>query len=114
MSSEYVSEATAFRSINRDLLERTFGDLEPSTTFLDVGCGVGNSIAALVDDLGRANVYGLDFSEQMVAAARGKGLGKGIECVDFESDDVPRSWPRTFDAVFGSAFLHMFPAGRAE
>ncbi len=66
---------------------------------LDLGCGDGQLTAQLI--AGGADVVGVDASEAMVAAARGRGIQAelgNVEALPFQSN--------TFDAVFSNAVLH--------
>ncbi|MCB1954656.1 MAG: methyltransferase domain-containing protein [Rhodocyclaceae bacterium] len=70
----------------------------PDERILDLGCGDGTLTATLRDR--GARVLGLDASEAMVAAARGRGL----EAVCCPADSM--DFDATFDAVFSNAALH--------
>jgi SAM-dependent methyltransferase len=73
---------------------------------LDVGCGTGGTTVAVAGKLGpEARVCGVDISESMVEAARGRGSG-----VEFIQADVQEhEWtPGSFDAIvsrFGVMFF---------
>jgi SAM-dependent methyltransferase len=71
---------------------------QPGERILDLGCGDGALTEKLVA-LG-AQVVGVDSSEDMIAAARKRGLDARVEdarALPFENE---------FDAVFSSAVLH--------
>lgn len=69
---------------------------------LDVGCGGGKTVARLAAIATEGKVYGLDYSEESVAASRrtnGQSIGSGrVEIVQGPVSHVP--FPdRTFDLV---------------
>ena len=73
---------------------------QPGELILDVGCGDGVLTARIVD--AGASVIGLDSSEEMVEAARARGIEAFV--ADCESMDLARFGQ--FDAVFSNAALH--------
>jgi SAM-dependent methyltransferase len=75
-------------------------DPRPGELILDVGCGDGVLTARIVEAGG--SVIGLDSSEEMVEAARARGIDAFV--ADGEAMDVARFGQ--FDAVFSNAALH--------
>lgn len=71
---------------------------QPGERILDIGCGDGALTEKLVA-LG-AQVIGVDSSEEMIAAARQRGLDARI------ADARALPFKNEFDAVFSSAVLH--------
>ncbi len=65
---------------------------------LDVGCGEGSLTTRIV--AAGATVVGVDASEEMVAAARARGL----DARTIDAEQLP--FEREFDAVFSNAALH--------
>ncbi len=65
---------------------------------LDVGCGEGSLTTRIV--AAGATVVGVDASEEMVAAARARGLDARM----IDAEQLP--FEREFDAVFSNAALH--------
>jgi ubiquinone/menaquinone biosynthesis C-methylase UbiE len=49
--------------------------VEPDYTILDVGCGGGRTISKLAAKATQGKVYGVDYSEESVAASRRKNAG---------------------------------------
>lgn len=76
---------------------------KPGEQILDLGCGDGALTAQLAAS--GAQLTGVDASESMVAAARGRGLR--IE--HHRAEELP--YKSQFDAVFSNAALHWIPAG---
>ena len=71
---------------------------QPGEHILDLGCGDGTLTQALVD--AGAVVTAVDASEDMISAARARGL-------DAQAMDGERlSCDGAFDAVFSNAVLH--------
>lgn len=75
-------------------------DPRPGELILDVGCGDGVLTARIVEAGG--SVIGLDSSEEMVEAARARGIDAFV--ADAENMDLERFGQ--FDAVFSNAALH--------
>lgn len=77
---------------------------QPGEFILDVGCGDG-SLTARISEAG-AMVIGLDSSDEMVEAARARGIDAFV--ADAEALDLPGQAERfgQFDAVFSNAALH--------
>lgn len=74
---------------------------------LDVGCGPGNSTQVVADRFPGAKVIGIDFSPNMVEAAR-----KEHPALEFMQCDVSgpmEELPHDFDLVFSNACLQWVP-----
>ncbi|MBX2836240.1 MAG: class I SAM-dependent methyltransferase [Gammaproteobacteria bacterium] len=70
----------------------------PNETILDLGCGDGVLTKDIVAT--GAQVLGIDSSENLLEAARAKGLN--VQLMNGESITLPQ----TYDAVFSNAALH--------
>jgi SAM-dependent methyltransferase len=73
---------------------------QPGELILDLGCGDGTLTERIV--AAGANVIGIDGSQEMVEAARARGIDAFF--ADAETMDVARFG--AFDAVFSNAALH--------
>jgi len=75
-SNWYRNEDTYYQSqvgpLRRGRLKRAF-ELRQDATVLEVGCGPGVALNALIEG-GFSNVVGIDTSAQQVALAKGRGL----------------------------------------
>jgi SAM-dependent methyltransferase len=92
--------------------EREHLALRPGERLLDVGCGVGDALCVLVDDLRPGGSgLGLDASEAMLTAARDHAASNAVTEVEFRSGDavsldVPDS---SFDACRSERMLQWVP-----
>lgn len=89
-------------------------DLKPGEQVLELGCGTGNDLPTIASRVGSSGrVFGLDISPRMLDVAKGK-LEKNppsapIALKEGDARDLP--YPdRTFDAVYCSFTLELFPA----
>lgn len=86
-----------------DLLARL--PLDDPRECIDIGCGPGNSTELLVSRFPNANVTGLDYSADMLAAARCR-----LPHVRFEQVDLANWQPaRRYDVIFANAVLQWLP-----
>jgi trans-aconitate methyltransferase len=92
----YAENAAFVPALGADVL--AWLDPSPGERILDLGCGDGALTAKLVD--AGAAVLGVDTSEDMLAAARQKGLD--VRTMDGQA----LTFAREFDAVFSNAALH--------
>jgi ubiquinone/menaquinone biosynthesis C-methylase UbiE len=85
--------------------------LESGESVLDVGCGTGTLAIAAKRVVGATGtVHGVDASPEMIARARKKATGKGIEVVFERAIAEELSFPNgQFDAVLTSMTLHHLP-----
>ncbi|MFG2650536.1 class I SAM-dependent methyltransferase [Streptomyces sp. NPDC048436] len=107
---------TPFRTPDRMLraVGDTLRDLGPFDAGLDVCCGTGAGVGALLP-LCRERVTGVDFSTGMLAEARasvtGRVGGPAVEWVRADARDLPFSGAFDLAVSFG-AFGHFLPAER--
>jgi trans-aconitate 2-methyltransferase len=87
----------------RDLLEQV--PLGEARTFVDVGCGPGNSTALLAERFPDAALLGVDTSPEMLATARDRLPGASFLEADVASwrPDAP------VDLIFGNAVFQWVP-----
>jgi ubiquinone/menaquinone biosynthesis C-methylase UbiE len=69
--------------------------IPPGARVLELGCGTGNLLAALKPSIG----VGVDFSEQMIAAARQAHPNLSFRVGDIEDDAFMRSLAGPFDFI---------------
>ncbi|GAA1123596.1 class I SAM-dependent methyltransferase [Nocardiopsis composta] len=77
---------------------------------LDLGCGTGASTAALARVFPRAEIIGVDASENMLARARGKRWGPGVRFVHAKAEELTADGlDGPADAVFAAYLLRNCP-----
>jgi ubiquinone/menaquinone biosynthesis C-methylase UbiE len=81
---------------------------------LDIGCGPGECVACVIDDLGAASVTAIDIDPKMVVRARRRLVPYGLRASVAEGDVTALEQPDgSVDAVFNFAVLHHVPDWRA-
>lgn len=80
--------------------------LPPRAAVLDLGCGSGVPISAVLIEEGLA-VHGVDASPGMVAAFRARFPGVPVVC---ESVEASSFFDRSFDAILAWGLLFLLPA----
>ena len=101
-AADYAQNAAFVPGLGQAALQRL--DPQPGELILDIGCGDG-ALTARIADAG-ARVIGLDSSEEMVEAARERGIDAFV--ADAETLELDRQVERfgRFDVVFSNAALH--------
>jgi S-adenosylmethionine-diacylgycerolhomoserine-N-methlytransferase len=114
----HVYDATRkYYLLGRDQL---IARLEPADGghVLELGCGTGRNLIAAARRYPRAQFYGVDISDEMLATARRNVSGAGLDTrISLARGDAtqfdPRSWGmERFERVFFSYSLSMVPAWR--
>ncbi len=106
-ASDYDADLTAwgYRAPAAVAARLAAREIESSRTMLDVGCGTGQSGAAL-RAAGFTNLVGIDLSRPSLARARARGVYRSLSCVD-----LTRSLPfadHRFEAVASAGvFTHV-------
>ena len=95
-SSRYAENARFVSDLGQPVLELL--NPQPGERILDLGCGDGALTEKLV--AAGAQVVGVDASEDMVAAARRRGLDARV------ADAYHLTFDSEFDAVFSNAAMH--------
>jgi len=95
-ASDYVSNASFVPELGAPVLALL--DPQPGERILDLGCGDG-LLTARIADAG-ATVVGIDASEDMIAAAKARGLDVRV------GDGQTLAFDAEFDAAFSNAALH--------
>jgi SAM-dependent methyltransferase len=103
-SGDYPAVADKISQVGELCVERA--GVEPGMDLLDVACGAGN--ATIPAARAGARVTGLDFSPGLLAIARERAAGAGVEVdwVEADAQDIPFA-DGAFDRVI-STFGHMF------
>lgn len=90
-----------------DLVKRIPADDDGKLKILDIGCGAGNSSAALAARFVNANIIGMDSSENMLESAR--KAYPDITFVKADANNVHNEFDRDFDIVFSNACIQWLP-----
>jgi trans-aconitate 2-methyltransferase len=119
--ANYDRLSTPMEAMGREVLDRL--PLEGSETVIDAGCGSGRVTGALLARLPYGRVIGVDVSDSMVDAARGR-LGEAVELhvadlVTFDlgvrADAILSTatfhWIADHDALFRRLRAHLRPGG---
>jgi ubiquinone/menaquinone biosynthesis C-methylase UbiE len=96
----YAAHRQVHAGVFRELHER--GRIGPSSTVLEVGCGTGNYICALVDRCGCTG-YGLDPSQGMLVHARSRS-GR-VNWLQGRAEQLGLA-EGTFDLIFSVDVIH--------
>lgn len=104
-SSQYMKFGNQRTQPSIDLINR-LGEMDPQS-ILDIGCGPGNSTAALHRRFPRAALLGIDSSDAMLQKA-----SETYPDLSFSNCVVPGELDRletSFDLIFSNACLHWIP-----
>ncbi len=118
----YLSEMRAFFAVRAATWDVTFGADLPAYihaisqvgmptggTVLDVGCGTGRALPALRAVVGQGgHVVGIDYTEQMLAAARDSGRADDAHLVRADALHLPLP-DAVADAVFAAGLIGHLP-----
>ena len=107
MADSYARQPIADEAAYQTKLKVTQSYLRPDMDVLEFGCGTGGT--AIIHAPHVRHIRAIDFSEAMLAIARGKAASAGVGNVTFEraditSFDVPDG---SFDVVMGMSILHL-------
>ncbi|MEU4421332.1 methyltransferase domain-containing protein [Actinoplanes sp. NPDC024001] len=126
----YLSESRAFFAARAADWDVKFGDdipryreavrlagVGPGQIVLDIGCGTGRALPALAGAVGpTGRVLGLDFTPDMLLAARKAGRDDDAELVLADARRLPIA-DAVADVIFAAGLVHHLPdpvAGLAE
>lgn len=104
-STQYMKFASERTQPSIDLINRLDG-ITPAR-ILDIGCGPGNSTAALAKRFGSSEILGIDYSEDMLRRAR-----ETHQELEFRRCSVPDELSEisgNFDLIFSNACIHWIP-----
>ncbi len=88
-------------------LERTREYFTPESEVLEIGCGTGTAAVLHAPHVRR--IRAVDFSQDMIAIARDKARGAGVDNIDFEIgslEDLDAA-PESFDVILAMSILHL-------
>ncbi len=109
---QFAGEFDATRQRVQPGVARLAAELDPQARILDIGCGNGGFRRALLAE-GHLGAYtGLDFSSELLAAAR-KGAEGDAQATFFQADLAERGWDASltgpYDVVCAFAAFHHLP-----
>lgn len=81
--------------------------IKPDSTILDVGCGPGTITCDFASLAPQGNVVGVDYTEDVLGAARAEAANRNIKNIDFQIADAQKLpfADNTFDIVHCHAVL---------
>jgi trans-aconitate methyltransferase len=104
-SNEYARNSSAQHGWGLELITKL--KLSGTESILDIGCGTGETTAAIAARLPDGHVIGVDNSPDMISFAKRNYLRHKLRNVDFILMDATNlSFKRRFDAAFSNAALH--------
>ena len=90
-----------------------YAGLKPGNTLLDLGSGAGNDCFVARAEVGETGkVIGVDFSEAMIAKARGNAAKRGYSNVEFRQGDIEEIpvGGNSVDVVISNCVLNLLPS----
>jgi ubiquinone/menaquinone biosynthesis C-methylase UbiE len=107
LAERYAQQPIADEAAYQTKLKVTRGYLRPDMDLLEFGCGTGGT--AIIHAPYVRHIKAIDFSEAMLAIARGKAAMAGVDNVTFERADITSfSAPDgSFDVILGLSILHL-------
>jgi ubiquinone/menaquinone biosynthesis C-methylase UbiE len=107
LAERYARQPIADEAAYRRKLEMTRDYLRPDMAVLEFGCGTGGT--AILHAPHVRHITAIDFSEAMLAIARGKAAAAGVDNVSFERTDIAgfTAPAGSFDVVLGLSILHL-------
>ena len=107
MADRYARQPIADEAAYQRKLEITRSYLRPDIDVLEFGCGTGGT--AILHAPYVRQITAIDFSEAMLAIARGKAAAAGVGNVRFERADITSMTAPEgrYDVVLGLSILHL-------
>ncbi len=105
---EFEDRYGFFRTLTRTLLARM--KLPNEAVVLDVGCGTGASSVQISETIPESQVWGLDNSSAMLAAARATvGESDRVHFVEGDAGRLRKQFAFLFDGILYSACIFLIP-----
>jgi len=101
-NEKFVMKKESYEVVQEEVKKEKF------ESFLDVGCGIGNSIELLLQEFPEAHYVGLDIAEKMIEVAKKKNL-PNTEFLIGDAENLPFDHNQTFDVVICKETFHHFP-----
>ena len=107
MADSYARQPIADEAAYQAKLKVTQSYLRPDMEVLEFGCGTGGT--AIIHAPHVRHIRAIDFSEAMLAIARGKAASAGVDNVAFERADITSfdAPDGSFDVIMGMSILHL-------
>lgn len=107
MADSYARQPIADEAAYQTKLAVTQSYLRPDMDVLEFGCGTGGT--AIIHAPHVRHIKAIDFSEAMLAIARGKAEAAGVDNLIFERADITsfNAPDGSFDVIMGMSILHL-------
>ncbi|ORX81870.1 putative methyltransferase type 11 [Anaeromyces robustus] len=105
--NKFFMKRESYDIVQEEVKKENFDD------FLDIGCGIGNSIELLLKEFPESHFIGLDIAEKMIELAKKKKLSpEHTEFIIGDAENLPfdgHSPHQSFDVVICKETFHHFP-----
>ncbi len=108
LADEYESRVGSLIPMTVEAIEICATYLQPGNSVLDIGCAVGIAVKCF-NDKGFL-CTGVELSHEMTTYAKTRNPMSDI----IEADFLQHEFQETFDSVYMSAFIHLFPKDKIQ
>jgi len=107
LADRYSRQPIADQAAYQTKLQITQSYLRPDMDLLEFGCGTGST--AIIHAPHVRQMTAIDFSESMLAIARGKAAEAGVSNLRFERADIAgfSAADASYDMILGLSILHL-------
>jgi len=108
LADEYESRVESLLPMTAEAVEICEKYLQPGNSVLDIGCAVGIAVKCF-NDKGFV-CTGVELSHEMIMYAKTRNPMSNI----IEADFLQHEFKETFNSVYMSAFIHLFPKDKIQ